>query len=411
MTTAPAPTPRDNLRQIYLLVALGFGVMFVSSSIKGLYQVYFSDMAAHFGRGRGEFAWSGALFVLVTGVLSPFVGWLADRIGPLRTVLTGCLAAGVTMAGVALWPSHFWVFVLLYGLGAAFALAAMTYVPMGILVDRLFEQKKKGLAYAVITNGTAIGFIVLSPFWIWLQPQVGWVDVFLTVGLLFVGPLAFVIWLATRAPLPPQPPQDQPAAAGDWRAVRSDLGFYALALGFFGCGATMAFVDVHLVPFWQDSATPRTQMAVSLSLLGVLELASGLAAGWLAVRCDKHVLLAVFYALRSAAMLMLLSATSEVHTLLFAAVFGASYLGTVVITSTYCFERYGAAVKGQVFGVLFMVHQVGAFVSVQLGALGFDHFHSYRPAIVCLVALTLLGAFASWMVLAEPAPRRVVKRA
>ena len=66
--------------------------------------------------------------------------------------------------------------------------------------------------------------------------------------------------------------------------------------------------------------------------------------------------------------------------------------------------------KGQVFGVLFMVHQVGAFVSVQLGALSFDHFQSYRPAIVCLIVLTLLAAFASWVFLAEPAQRHMVER-
>ncbi len=407
---ARGAAPPSALNPVHLLVALGFGVMFFSSAIKGLYQVYFSDLAAHFGRGRGDFAWSGALFVLVTGMLSPLVGWLADRVGPLRTVLAGCLAAGVTMTGVALFPSHFWVFVVLYGLGAAFALAAMTYVPMGILVDRLFEQKKKGLAYAVITNGTAIGFIVLSPFWIWLQPHVGWIDVFMVVGLLFAGPLALVIWLATRAPMPAAPVEPKPASAGTWGAVRGDAGFYALAFGFFGCGATMAFVDVHLVPFWQDNATPRTQMGVSMSLLGVLELASGLAAGWLATRWDKHALLAIFYALRSLAMLLLLSTTTEVNTFLFAGVFGASYLGTVVITSAYCFERYGAAVKGQVFGVLFMVHQVGAFVSVQAGAWGFDHFHSYRPAIVCLVVLTLVAAVSSWVVLSEPAGDRAFAR-
>ena len=56
------------------------------------------------------------------------------------------------------------LFVGVYGFIAAFAMAAMTHVPMGILVDRLFEQTKKGFAYAVVTNGTSIGFILLSPF-------------------------------------------------------------------------------------------------------------------------------------------------------------------------------------------------------------------------------------------------------
>lgn len=400
-----APSQSFLSRQVYLLVALGFGVMFLSSAIKGIYQVYFSDLAAHFGRSRGDFAWSGAMFVLVTGLVSPIVGGLSDRIGPLRTVLVGCLSAGLTLAGVALWPNQFWLFVVLYGFGAAFALAAMTYVPMGILVDRLFEQRKKGLAYAIITNGTAIGFIVLSPFWIWLQPRAGWVEVFLVSGMIFLGPLAALIWLAARAPMPRVAKSEDPKAVADWRAVLADPGFYVLALGFIGCGATMAFIDVHLIPFWQDAGTRRVDMGVSMSLLGVLELMSGIAAGWLATRFDKHALLASFYVLRGLAMLTLLSGLTQVHTFGFAVLFGASYLGTVVLTSAYCFERYGNAIKGQVFGVLFMIHQFGAFASVQLGALGFDRYGSYQPAIIGLAALTLVAAIASWQLPSEPAPR------
>lgn len=398
MSTRPA----QHSRQVVLLVTLGFAVMFVSSSIKGVYQVFFSDLAIHFGRSRGEFAWSGTLFMLTTGLLSPVVGWLSDRIGPLRTVLVGCLAAGITLTGVALWPNAFWLFVFLYGIGAAFALAAMTYVPMGMLVDRLFEERKKGFAYAMVTNGTAIGFIVLSPLWIWIQPQVAWQAVFLALGLLFLGPVAVLLWRASRQALPLQQAAAHASAVANWKAVRADAGFYALAIGFFGCGATMAFVDVHLIAFWQDAGTPRAQMGLSMSALGVLELLSGLAAGWLATRYGKHGLLAGFYVLRGVAMLLLLSSASHVSTVGFALVFGASYLGTVVLTSMYCFERYGPAIKGQVFGVLFMVHQLGAVACVQLGAVGHDRLGGYRPIIIALAALTALGALVSWIVLARP---------
>lgn len=390
---------------VYRLVALGFLVMFLSTSIKSVYQVYFSQLAAHFGSGRADLAWSGSLFMLVMGLMSPLCGALCDRLGPLRTLLVGALVGGAALIGVSLAPRSLTAFVLAYGIGAAFALAAMTYVPMGMLVDRLFEQKKKGLAYAIVTNGTAVGFIVLSPFWIWLQPQVDWTTAFLVTGLVLAGPVAALVGWAARAAATAglaQPERLSASGPGAWRQVCSDPGFYVLALGFLGCGATMAFIDVHLVPYWQDAGTPRAQMGLSMSLLGVLELASGLATGWLAMRCSKRVLLGFFYGLRSLAMLMLLSSVPAVHTVGFAAVFGASYLGTVVLTSMYCFERYGPKVKGQVFGVLFLVHQVGAFASVQFGAWCYDLSGSYRPAIMVLAALTVVAAVASWTGLRHP---------
>lgn len=280
----------------------------------------------------------------------------------------------------------------------------MTYVPMGVLVDRLFEQRRTGLVYAVVTNGTSIGFIVLSPFWLWLQPLVDWQQTFLIVGLLFIGPIACGVWLISRLDATRQClPVLVRNASGErdrwavWRPVMTDPGFYALAIGFFGCGATMAFIDVHLVAFWQDTHALIREMSVAMMLLGALELASGLATGWMATRYNKRALLAGFYVLRAMSMLLLFSSAGSVRTLFFSAFFGASYLGTVVLTSMFCLERYGVGIKGRAFGLLFLVHQVGAFCAVQLGAIGFDKFGSYRPLISALAVLTVVSAGAVWI--------------
>jgi MFS family permease len=380
-------------------------VMLLSTCIKSVYQIYFSELATHFGRGRADFAWSGSLFMLVTGLVSPFVGALSDRHGPLRTVFLGTLAGGAALVGASLFHDSLVIFSLAYGVCGAFGLAAMTYVPMGVLVDRLFEHKSAGFAYAVVTNGTAIGFIFLSPFWLWLQPQFEWTQTFLVTGLVLLVPASAVAWFAAgkadAAGLGRTAVTATPKLSA-WKQVRSDGGFYALALGFFGCGASMAFIDVHLVAFWQDAAAPRSLMGFSLSLLGMLELISGLATGWLAMHFRKHSLLGFFYLLRSCAMLMLLSSTPMVYTLVFAIVFGASYLGTVVLTSMYCFERYGRSIKGQAFGLLFLAHQLGAFLSVQLGALCYDRYGSYSPVILVMSFLTVAGGLAARLNLDKP---------
>lgn len=389
---------------VYLLVAVAFTVVFVSTAIKGAYQVYFVQIAEHFGRGRAQFAWSGGVFMLVTGLASPLVGALSDRLGALRTAAVGACAAGLAFVAASLASDSLWVFSLAFGVLGAFGLAAMTFVPMGVLVDRLFDGRRKGLAYAVITNGTSIGFIVLSPAWVWLQPQAHWTQVFFVLGSLFAVPLTLALCMAARfePPVPVPVLREMPQSA--WRTVRRDPVFYALAIGFLGCGATMAFIDVHLLAFWQDRGVPRMQMAYALSLLGLLELLSGLAAGALALRFDKHRLLALFYVLRSLAMVLLL--LPGVGVLPFAVCFGASYLGTVILTSMFCFERYGSRIKGRVFGLLFLVHQCGAFASVQLSAWSYERTGSYATAIAALGALTVMAAAVSWVGLRQAQPLR-----
>lgn len=387
-------------RITWTLVGLGFFTMFLSSALKGVFQVYFSDLAQSFGRGRADFGFAGGLFLLVSGLASPLVGALSDRAGPIKTVMLGSLTGGIAFVLLAWFSGQYWLFVALYGLVAAFALAAMSYVPMGVLVDRLFEQKKKSFAYAVISNGTSVGFIVLSPLWLWLQPQFSWQQIFMVIGALFAGPVTLLLWWASRIPMPEKPVAEH-KQEGNWRSVLSDQGFYVLALGFIGCGATMAFIDIHLVPLWQDGGASRAGMGFSLSLLGILELISGLAAGWLATRYAQQNLLGLFYLMRCLAMALLLVQNSLVTTYLFAAIFGASYLGTVVLTSAICLERYGNQVKGQVFGVLFLLHQAGGFASAQLGAYGYDLFHSYRPTIIVLTLITAIAGLACFLFFTE----------
>lgn len=397
----------QNKNVVRSLVGLGFLAMFLSSAFKGVFQVYFNDLALSFERGRSDFGFVGGVFLLVSGLASPMVGALSDRFGPIWTVLIGSVLGGGAFLLLGLLPHQYWLFVILYGLLAAFSLAAMTFVPMGILVDRLFDQRNKSFAYALITNGTAIGFIVLSPFWLWLQAHFEWQQVFFVVGLLFLGPLALLFWLGARVPLPAKESAGhiQEKRVGTWPVVLRDPGFYVLAFGFFGCGASMAFIDVHLVPLWRDAGVSRASMGMSLSLFGVLEMISGLAAGWLALRFSQHRLLASFYVLRCLAMSLLLAPSGIVTTYVFAAVFGASYLGTVILTSAICLDRYGGAVKGQVFGMLFLVHQIGAFGSAQLGAYGYDRLGSYQATVMVLAMLTAIAGISS-LLLSSVAFRR-----
>lgn len=379
---------------IILVLVVGFVVMFLSSALKGLYQVYFVDLASHFREGRAALATAGSLFVLTIGLVSPVVGWLSDRLGPLSTVALGSVSGGVVLLGVTFAGTHLMVFTLLYGLLGAFALAAMTYVPMGILVDRLVAERFKAFAFAFVTNGTSIGFIVLSPLWIMLQQSVSWQSVFSWVGLIFLVPLSLALyWVSRTVPLKPDPQADQ--VKHSVRFLLRDPRFFVLALSFASCGATMAFIDVHLVSFWQGEGLSSSVQASGLSLLGVLELVSGLLAGWLATRYNKGLLLLMFYLLRTAAVIVLLITPGPLGTYLFAMLFGASYLGTVVLTSAFCFSLYGSEIKGKVFGLLFLVHQVGALLATQLGALDFDRHHSYQLTLAGLAMATAAAALLS----------------
>lgn len=404
MTTAESAR-----KHALLILIIGFTVVFLSSSIKNTYQVFFIQMTESFGQSRGEFAVAMSVFMLVFGIASPIVGLLSDRIGPKRTILAGLFVSGAAFVSCAALDS-FIAFVFCYGVLASFGLTAMSYVPMGILVDQSFSSKYKGLAYGTLTNGAAIGFMVLSPVWVYTQKYYVWSEIYLYLGLIFLLPLYFLVW--RHLPDSNDKPQAE-AQATEQRIpfkdrlhlVFSNRPFYALMFGFMGCGVTMAFIDVHMVAYFQDLQMTEAQISIALSLFGATELIGGFLAGWMCDRYSKRYVIAGNYFLRALSLLVLLVMPNIVGVMVFVMLFGLSYLGTVVGTSMYTLDLFGKHSKGFAFGIIWLVHQIGAFLSTQLGANAFDWFGNYQVTIMATGVVAAASFLISMLLLpTEPRP-------
>jgi predicted MFS family arabinose efflux permease len=98
---------------------------------------------------------------------------------------------------------------------------------------------------------------------------------------------------------------------------------------------------------------------------------------------------------------MFVSAHSTV--ILFGAVFGISYLATVVATTAWVNTVLPADARGLVLGVMWGVHMLAVAVSSQLGAVLADAQNGYDVPIVASVLLTAVAAMA---VHRQPDPNR-----
>ncbi|MFL1465064.1 MFS transporter [Marinobacter sp. HN1S83] len=406
---------------------IGFIVMFLSSSIKGTYQIYFRDLADFFGVGRGAFALSGALFGLSLGLFSPVAGAVCDRYGPYL-----CLLSGGAVASLAFFllgnASEYGVFLFAYGVLAAYALAALSFVPVGILIDRVFTRRHKGLIFAAVSNGVAIGFIVLSPLWVWLNNWMTWNSLSNYLAIAFALLITIPVLLVSRVfPVP-----------GDTSAIEQNKNsdkvsahlrkplFLLLAMSFAGCGSSMAFIDIHLVPLVQERTLSlggggTSTVALMLSVLGLFELVGAVVVGYIAGKLNVSRLLAILYGARALSLGMLSVTHSPALFILFAVLFGLTYMGTVILTSMICLNCYGPKIKGKMFGLLFSIHQVAVFLTAWLGGFARDVTGDYTlttlaVTTVCLLsviaALSLKGIKTSQSNLAvEPEPNRIAERA
>ncbi|WP_037588403.1 MFS transporter [Stenoxybacter acetivorans] len=385
-------------------LAIGFNVMFLSSSLKGIYQIYFKDLAAGFSLGTGHFALSGAVFGLLLGILSPVVGMICDKKGANYVLITGAIAAMVAFFLMS-YTENYGLFFIGYAVVGAYAAAALTFVPVGMLIDCFFQQKK-GLAFAVVSNGTALGFIVLSPLWVWLHNwlqfkilAIGMVIVFLVLVLL---PLLFWKKISdtnTNRKNVSDTELFNLNGASIARIIKTPA-FFWLAVGFSGCGASMLFIDMYFVPLMQDifyqlpANIIQRNISFSLSLLGIMELIGAIWIGWIIQIRSAGWLLCLLYGIRSAAMLSLLFINQGWGFILFSCVFGLSYMGTVIVTSLICLEYYGIHEKGKAFGLLFLIHQISVFAVAWAGGILYDFFQNYNYIIIMVMVMTIISSLS-----------------
>ncbi|MDW6001312.1 MFS transporter [Vibrio mangrovi] len=396
--------------QLTLTIVVGICVTFLASTIKSSYQIYFIPLTEHLSVSQGELSVSGALFGLSVGVMSPLVGWICDRYGALPTIFSGAVVTVVVFLLLTFTDSYL-LFLPFYGVLAAYALTAMTYVPLGMFIDQVFHQRQKGMAFAAISNGTAIGFILLSPILVWLSGFISWSTICLIIGLIFLVGVVPMILLLNRKLPKPSVNAGQSRNQVTLRQVMNQMKtpvFICLAISFAGCGASMGFIDVHLVPLIQQQFTSITAYqevaASTLSLLGIAELCGAVIIGWLLRNVSPTTLLTILYLIRGSSLLLIYDTHSSIAYLSFAVLFGLTYMGTVIITSLMCLNCFGKQMKGRLFGFLFTAHQLSVFLTVSAGGILYDVFAHYHYVVLLLVLFCGLSAFAAGLLSRTASP-------
>src|SRR5262245_7146992 len=240
-------TPPHSARRSWILLGAAFVTFMVSSACMQSYSVFLVAFIEAFGWSRGETSIAYSVSQLVSGVTSPLVGVLVDRLGPRRLVLIG----GVLLA-LGLLASAFvhalWQVILLYGvvmtLGAN-CLGLVVFVP---LLSRHFVHNR-GMAVAIVQSANGFARAFSAPLSQVLIAELGWRGAYLAQGGLMA---AVVLPLAAlfRGTEPAHAVAAQ-AAPASWtlrRAMRTPH-FWLLFLVYVFPGLGCFLVGLHLLAF------------------------------------------------------------------------------------------------------------------------------------------------------------------
>jgi len=332
---------------------------------------------------------------LVWGMAQPFAGALADTRGPRPVLLAGALLFAAGLGVMALGGS-----VLLFQLGAGvligLALAALGFpIIMGAVARTCPPERRSqymGLAGAV----GSFGMFALVPVGQMLLDGLGWQGTLLALAalLLLVLPLTLPLGLRPVVPAVAAPGVGEgPGLRAALDLARRHDGFWLLTTGFFVCGFHIAFIAVHLPGYVASCGLPAAVGSWALALIGLMNVFGSLAAGQLGGRFrPKHVLAAIYAARSIAILLLLLAPKTPLVLLLFAGAMGCLWLGTVPLTTGVVAGIFGPRFVSTLFGIVFLSHQVGAFLGAWAGGVAVDRLGSYDAVWWASLALAALAA-------------------
>jgi predicted MFS family arabinose efflux permease len=386
--------------------ALIFGALVIALAlgIRQAFGLFLEPVVRDFEIGRASFGFAIALQNLVWGLAQPFAGAFADRYGSGRVIALGSAlyAAGLALATVS---RDAVALDLTLGVLIGLGLSGTTFAVVLGAIGRLYPPERRSVALGIGTALGSLGLFTVVPGAQLLLEGYGWVPTFLVLACASTLGIVFAPGLAGR----PENRSDEtrPSEAGSLgealNQARRHGGYWLLTTGFFVCGFQLAFIATHLPAYLSDRAVAGWVAGAVLAVIGLFNIAGSYICGVIGARMSKSKSLAWLYIARSAIILaFLVLPITPVSALVFAALMGLLWVGTVPLTSGLVAQIFGVRYMATLFGIVFLAHQIGSFLGAWLGGVVYEATGSYLPVWIASMALGLVAAALHWPISERP---------
>ena len=364
--------------------------------------IFMGGLQAEFGWSRTGIAAAPSILLAVVVLMSPIVGWLADRVREARILAVGLSGIGVSFLLFSRMDGDLSRFLLGFGLMAVAASGAST-IPLARIISANFDRSR-GFALGLAMVGTGISSLLLPLLLVPYVAANGWRAGFVALGIIVLVALPLVLFLlrdarhvekAADGLLPPGM-----ALAEAVRGRPFWLMVIAFALITLGSGG----IQVHFFALLADAGVSPGRAGAIASVGGITLIVVRVATGWLIDRLFAPRVAAVMMAAAGLclALLGLLGAPAAV---LGAIAYGLAIGAEIDIIGFLVARYFGMRAYGRIYGILYAAVLVGSTFSPLLYGQSFDRFGSYQPAMYAGALLLALSAVLLLMLPRFPVER------
>lgn len=393
---------------MWLLLVAGSFIASISLGVRSTFGLFLDPVIDTLQTGRGSFALAIAVQNLFWGLSQPIAGAVADRFGTARVLIVGAIAYA---GGLVLMAASTSTGTLVLSAGVVIGLAngAASFTVVLAAVGRMVSPERRSLALGVVSAMGSVGQFLLVPSARWLIDSAGWEETAVGLAAVILAIIVFAPWLRGRSVDQTRAEDSVEEAVPlrqELRRARHARSYQLLNLAFFVCGFHVTFIATHLTSYAEELGQTRGIAATALALIGLFNVAGSLAAGALGARFSKTRLLSIIYASRAVVITaFVLVPPSPAAIVVFGAAIGLLWLSTVPLTSAIVVNQFGTTHAGTLFGIVFLSHQLGAFVGAWMGGTLTDRFGTYEPVWWMAVGLGVFAAVVHLVIDEGPAPQ------
>jgi sugar phosphate permease len=339
--------------------------------------------------------------IIIGPVFGFFAGWVIDKFGPRRLMLSGIVMGGIALIGLSMMTS-LWQLYFFYMFNALGYMCGGP-LPNQVLISRWFD-KGRGKAMGIAYLGIGVGGMLVPQIARWLNFKFGWHEALMILGIIMIAIAFPMAWFVKENPEggTEHPKKDEPKIP--FATILKSWPFYLLAIGSMCSIGAVAGTSQNLKLFFSiDLKYTQEHAANVLSIVLGASIIGRLLMGWLADRMQKKYVMILIYSLVALAIPLLYFADTPGVIYLFAFIFGVALGGDYMIIPLMAAELFGVKVMGRVMGLVITVDGLAEAFAPMLAARLRDQSGSYANGFAALIVLAIIGTIAISML-----PRRKV---
>jgi len=386
------------LAALLIVATIFFGVGFS-------FGVFFKSLEEAFGWTRAMTSGIFSVYMALYAMSAIIGGWALDRYGAKKIVtlmgfLTG-LSLLLTSQVDRPWQLFItYSFLLAIGTGPCYTIITAT-------ASRWFVRRR-GLAVGIVTAGSSLGILVITPISAYLISSYGWQTSYFALGLIaffIVIPCAQLLRKSpseiaalprsdmlevTNADSPEEQPQSEPAGLPPLQTVKT-RNFWLLSFIWLLFAFCLYTVTTHIVPHAIDLGINPIQAASILALIGGIGILGKVVIGRVSDSIGRKNAAIICTLLTAGAMLWLTQSSDLWMLYLFAVAFGFSYGGLGPPISALVSDSFGLRHIGLILGLLEIGWGVGASAGPALAGYIFDIKGEYVIAFLTSMTVMLMS--------------------